>query len=138
MDLKFMFFRTNWINLLGIFTAVYIYGIIVALSQVSTFNDLGNSLMWGFLGSFIGIIVFGFYFWLVFITLIFILDLILLNMDRKYLLRKLFLEWIIASSPFIYTGIMNNMWVFYVAVAGFLVAQWYRAKAIGKIIAWYE
>ena len=138
MDLKFMFFRTNWINLLGIFTAVYIYGIIVALSQVSTFNDLGNSLILGFVGSLFGILFFGFYFWLGFTAVMFILDLILLNMNRKYLLRKLFLEWIIVSSPFIYSDIKNNTWVFSVAVAGFLVAQWYRAKAIGKIISWYE
>ena len=138
MDLKLRFFWTNWINFLWIFGAVYLSIIIAVLCEISTLNDLGNLLVRGFVGGLFTIFLFGFYFWIGFITIMFLLDIIFLNINRKYLLRKLFLEWIIVSIPFIYWESKYSAWLFFVAVVAFLIAQLYRAKAIDEIITLHE
>ncbi|NRF37196.1 hypothetical protein [Pedobacter foliorum] len=108
------------------------------MSEISSVNDLGDLLIYGFVGGLFTIFLFGSFFWIGFIAIMFFLDMILLNANREYLLGKLFLEWVIASSPFIYWGVKYSAWLFFMAVAAFLIAQWYRAKAIDKIITLHE
>jgi len=138
MALKLRFFRTNWINLLWIFVVVYLSIIVAILSEISSLNDLSDLLIRGVLGGLFTIFLFGAFFWIGFIVIMFFLDMILLNTNREYLLEKLLLEWVIASSPFIYWGVKYSGWLFFMAVGAFLIGQWYRAKAIDEIIILHE
>ncbi len=127
MNLKFKIFLTNWINLLGIFIAVYLS------SAISELFISGDAIV-GFVGGLFGIIFYGFLFWMGFISAMFLLDFILMNKNKEKLRLKLLIEWGVVSAPFIYWFIQYTQWVFLVAVITFLCTQIIRGQKILAMI----
>lgn len=127
MKVKFKIFLTNWINLLGIFLAVY-------LSSAVSELFISGSLVIGFIGGLFAIIFYGSVFWAGFIIAMFLLDFILLDKNKEWLKLKLFIEWTIVSSPFIYWFIQYTQWIFLVAVVAFFITQIIREKRISATI----
>lgn len=135
MNLKLKIFFTNWINLLGIFLAAYVFSIINALIEIRTTADVGNALRVGFLGGLLGIILYGVMFWLGFIVCLFLLDIVLMNGNKKTLRVKLLIEWLLLSVPFIYWFIRYMQWIFLVAVIAFFITQFLRSKKIENLLS---
>src|SRR6185437_15514123 len=89
---------SNWINLLTIFIVVYIAGFFSAIIHDKfAFNE-------ALFGTTYSIVGYGMIFWIGFIICILILDIILFGFNRKRqnATSKLFIEWLIISSPFMY------------------------------------
>ena len=114
--------------------SVYLFVILGELVKVNTFSDLGQALRTGFLGGLFGIIMYGAIFWVGFAAAMFVLDIALLDKENKDLEVKLFFEWILISSPFIYWLIKYSEWIFLVAILSFLITQYLRSKRIRSII----
>lgn len=125
--------RTNWINILGIFSAVYLFGIATTLVEPN--NRFMDSVHKALLGGFFGIIFYGMVFWIGFIVMISILDFALMRKQWKNLNLVLFLEWFIISVPFIYWLVIYSEWVFLVAVLTFLITQYLRKEKILKVFS---
>jgi hypothetical protein len=124
-------YLTNWINLLIIFTAVYIGGFISAIvnDKVTTSEAL--------FGTTYSVVLYGMIFWIGFITCLFVLDLIMFSVhkDQQYITFKLLIEWLIISAPFIYWLVKYGQWIFGVAVIAFLLGQYLRRPYIFKVLA---
>lgn len=127
MNVKFKIFLTNWINLLGIFLAVYLSA---AISELF----ISGSPVVGFIGGLFAIIFYGSVFWEGFIIAMFLLDFILLDKNKERLRLKLFVEWVIVSSPFVYWFIQYTQWIFLVAVITFFITQIIRGQRISATI----
>ncbi len=126
MKLKFHVFLTNWISVIGVFLisylSVFIWG----------FKEIGFPFI--FISVLILIVGYGMIFWIGFIIAIFILDFIIFNQSTKYLYEKLFAEWIIISSPFIY-WIFDNEYIFFtVQIIAFGITQYIRKNKILNIL----
>ncbi len=133
MKFKLNVFKTNWINLLGIFLAVYLSYIAITLAEMQ--HDLFTSLKIAFLGSVFGIILYGAMFWIGFLVLMFILDMLLMNKQMKNVNSRLLLQWLIISIPFVYWLVKYSEWIFLVAVLAFLITQYIRKEKILKILS---
>ena len=113
MIIKLKIFLTNWINLSGIFLAVYLS------TSISGLIASGSARI-AFLGGLFGIIFSGSLFWAGFIISMLLLDFILMNRNINQLNLKLFIEWAVVSGPFIYWFVQSTQWIFLVAIVGFL------------------
>lgn len=120
---KFSVFRTNWVNLLGIFIAVIFYAVIRAYSTMSF------SLFQALTSGVILVVLYGIIFWTGFIAALLITDFILLK-DKSNLKVMLLIEWLIISIPFIYWSIKYRQWIFLVAVIAFFFMQLLRNKIL--------
>jgi hypothetical protein len=134
MELKLKLFLTNWINILGIFIAVYLACIVSELVKITSVSDIPGSLTTGFLGGLFGVVLYGAIFWIGFILTMFLLDFILMNKAIKFLKLKLLFEWVIVSSPFVYWCVEYTEWIFLVAVVAFAITQLFRANKVIAII----
>jgi len=138
MKAKFEIFRTNWINIAGIFIALYSIAILSSLFRLIpdklTTDEFLNSLVMGFIGGLYGIIGYGFMFWIGFILVLFLLDMILMNEKPEYLRMKLLAEWVIISLPFVYWGVKYSKKVFVVSVIFFFITQFLREKKIRNVL----
>jgi hypothetical protein len=122
------FFATNWINLLGIFLAVFLYAVVLSLTNFS------QNIFQAIFAALIFICGYGFIFWSWFIIALLALDLILFLRSSNYVKVKLLLEWFIISCPFMYGVFKYDEWVFAVATITFFITQLLRAKHIAKKI----
>jgi hypothetical protein len=134
MNVKFKIFLTNWINMVGIFIAVYLSTVISELLKIQSANDISSALGVGFLGGLFAIVFYGSIFWAGFAIAMFVMDFILMNKNKEQLRLKLLIEWILISSPFIYWFIQYTEWIFLVAVISFFITQAFRVKRILKVI----
>lgn len=125
--------KTNWINVLGIFLAVYLFGIASTLTERTT--SLSDALYTGVVMGIFGIIFYGMMFWAGFIASIIILDFALIRKHWKNLNLLLLLEWLIISAPFVYWLILYSEWVFLVAILAFLITQYLRKEKILKVFS---
>ena len=98
-------------------------------------HDLFTSLKIAFLGSVFGIILYGAMFWIGFLVLMFILDMLLMNKQMKNVNSRLLLQWLIISIPFVYWLVKYSEWIFLVAVLAFLITQYIRKEKILKILS---
>ena len=134
MKIKLKIFMTNWVNLVGIFLAAYLFTIITEIVKLFpnklTSDEILNSLFVGFLGGLFGILGYGLIFWLGFLLAIFLLDMILMSPKRENLRIKLLFEWIAISIPFVYWGIQYTEWIWFILVLCFLLTQLLREKKI--------
>ena len=126
LKIKFKIFLTNWINVVGIFLAVYIGSIVSELSKVQGIKDIA----WLLFMALLGIVLYGSIFFIAFILAMFLLDFILMNKNKEHLELKLLIEWVIVSTPAIWLG--NS--VFYLAAIVFLFSQLLRGLKILKVI----
>jgi hypothetical protein len=135
MKIRFKIFLTNWINFAGIFMAVYLSTAVSELLTIQSASDLPNALITGFLFGLFAIILYGSIFWAGFFISMFVLDYILLNKNEQWLGLKLFIEWSIISTPFIYWYIKYTEVIFLIAVIAFFVTQIIRGKRIIKLLS---
>ena len=118
--------KTNWINLIGVFIAVFIYAIVLNLNDTNVSRNLFQSI----LPALILVCLYGILFWALFILLLVGLDLIFIVKDQTNLTAKLLIEWLIISSPFIYWAVRYREWMFVVAIIALLITQSIRQKRI--------
>src|ERR1700758_4643000 len=118
--------KTNWINLAGVFIAVFIYAIVLNLTDINVSRNLFQSI----LPALILVCLYGVLFWALFILLLVVLDLIFIVKDQTNLTAKLLIEWLIISSPFIYWAIRYREWIFVAAILALLITQFIRQKRI--------
>lgn len=117
---------TNWINLVAVFAITYLYVIANVLIHSGTFLQ-------AILGGLISICLYGMMFWAFFVVSLLVLDFLIIVRNRDQLKLKLFFEWLIISSPFIYWTIKYDEWIFAVATFAFLISQLARKKMINKL-----
>lgn len=86
---------SNWISILGVFIIS-----IVSIS-LNTYIFTNLNILISIFGSFLSVCYYGLVFGILFILGLLILDLILLLFNSKYLRLKLFVEWLIISTPYI-------------------------------------
>lgn len=133
MNIKFLILKTNWINLLGIFISVYVFSVSVALSNQE--HGLFDSILEALIGGFILVFGYGLTFWVGFIFLITMLDILLLGSNTQNISIKLILEWFVISIPFVYWVIVYSEWIFLVGIIAFLITQYIRKQQILNIIS---
>lgn len=117
---------TNWINLLGVFAVVFIYSIILNLTD----TNISRNLLQAILGALILVFGYGMMFWGLFIVALIVLDLLIITRNQNNLKAKLMIEWVLISIPFIYWTVKYSEWIFLAAVFAFLVTQLLREKYI--------
>jgi len=122
--------KTNWINIVGVFIAAFLYAVILNMNDVNVSRNVFQSI----LPALMLVCLFGFMFWVFFIVLLIILDLLLLVKSRSKLIGKILIEWLVISSPFIYWAVMYKEWIFVIAVIAFLITQMMRIKNINKVL----
>lgn len=135
MHMKFKIILTNWINIIGVFVAVYIYGVIDTLLYfVTETNSTIDGLRLAFLGSLLAIVIYGMIFWIGFIASLIITDAVLNNTNQNKLYFKLMIQWGLISLPFVYWLFRYEEWIFLVAVVAFFITQNFRRIKIVKIL----
>ena len=118
--------KTNWINLIGVFIAVFLYAIVLNLNDTNVSRNLFQSI----LPALILVCLYGILFWALFIILLVVLDLLFIVKDQTNLTAKLLIEWFIISSPFIYWAVRYREGIFIAAIIAFLITQFIRQKRI--------
>lgn len=104
----FKILSTNWINVFVIFIAVYISAFINAYSnKIFTFNQSIFSANYL-------IFLYGILFWIGFLIVIGLLDILLFSFNRetRFTNYKLAFEWLLISLPFIYWLVKYDQWIF--------------------------
>ena len=124
MRLKFRIFLINWINVFGIFLISYLF---VIINEIKDIPFILLSALFLILG-------YGVLFWTGFIITIFILDFIFFTRSAKFVYEKLFAEWVIVSTPFVYWIFDNKYPYFIVQIVAFGITQFIRKNKILKIL----
>ncbi|REC41514.1 hypothetical protein [Chryseobacterium pennipullorum] len=121
---------TNWINIVGVFIVSFLFTTISDSLDPNVSRDFFQTII----ASLIGILLYGMLFWICFIIALIILDLFLIVFNQKHLKIKLFLEWILISSPFIYWALKypEQRALYIVAVVTFFITQLLRRGLINK------
>ena len=123
--------KTNWVNIIGIFTAIFLYALVLNLNDTTIARNLFQSI----LSALILVCLYGFMFWILFILLLIVFDLLLfVKRQVIYLKIKLLLEWVIISTPFIYWEVKYKEMEFLIGVIAFLITQLIREKLIKKCL----
>jgi hypothetical protein len=117
--------KTNWINLIGVFIAVFIYAIALNLNDTNVSRNLFQSI----LPALMLVCLYGILFWALFIILLVVLDLLIIK-NQTNLTVKLLIEWFIISSPFIYWAVRYKEGIFIAAIIAFLITQFIRQMRI--------
>lgn len=122
---------TNWINIFGVFTTLFLFTIISSMND----PNISRNIIQAIIASLIGIVLYGIIFWIGFVLSLIILDLILIVPNLKYLKFKLFLEWILISIPFILWSIKykEQQFIYLLGVGTFFITQLLRIKIINKL-----
>ncbi|AQX83813.1 hypothetical protein OZ664_18760 [Elizabethkingia sp. HX WHF] len=123
--------KTSWINIVGIFTVLFLYTTIYGLID----SNISRNVFQAMVASLIGICFYGIMFWIAFILVLIILDLIIILPNQNNLILKLLLEWILISAPFIYWAITYERQrnIFILAIIAFLITQLFRERLIKKL-----
>jgi hypothetical protein len=124
MKLKIRVALTNWINVIGIFLISYLF---VIVYEIKDFPFILLSALFLLIG-------YGIVFWFFFIVTIFILDFTLFNQSTKFVYEKLFAEWIIVCTPFLYWIFDNQYPYFKHQIIAFGITQYIRKNKILKIL----
>ena len=118
---------TTWINVIGVFTAVFIYIMIL------TSLEMAYSLFQSIVATIISVVLYGMIFWITFIISLFVVDPLIMNATKFNLSTKLFIEWLIVSSPFFYGVFKYNEWIFLCGIIAFAGTQIVRKRIIKQI-----
>lgn len=120
--------KTNWINIVGVFIAVFLYAIVLKLIDENASRNMFQSVF----ASLILVFGYGIIFWGLLIVSLIVLDLLLFIRSQNNLKAKLVIEWLIISSPFVYWAIRYKEWIFVAAIVALLITQLLREKKIQK------
>jgi divalent metal cation (Fe/Co/Zn/Cd) transporter len=118
---------SNWINLVAVFIAVFLFS---SIRNVATTDfTFGQALLAAlFLVSLYGII-----FWIGFLIALILLDLLLLASTKPERVRTMLLiEWLLLSAPFVYWTVKYSQWIFIAGIVGFGVSQLIRLRKFGQ------
>jgi hypothetical protein len=118
---------TNWINILCVFIAVFLYAMVLNMTNA----NVSRNLLQAIFAALILVVGYGMMFWGMFIIVLIIFDLALLR-SKENLKMKLLIEWLIISCPFIYWTFKYHEWIFIAAIIAFLIAQLLREKKISE------
>ena len=119
---------TNWINFFGVFIAVFLYAIFYNIYDESATRNFYQSTV----AAFILVSLYGMLFWGLYITELILFDLLFIVKDQSKLKKKLIIEWLLISIPFIYWIIFHKQLIFLVGVIVFLITQLIRQNLIIK------
>ena len=122
--------KTNWINIIGILIAVYLYALMLNLFDA----DKSLNFIQVVFAPLILILLYGAIFWALFIMLLIIFDLLFIVKNQENLKKKMILETFIIITPYVYWLIVYDEWIFLVAIVTFFITQIYRRKLIVKNI----
>jgi hypothetical protein len=122
--------KTNWINIIGILIAVYLYALMLNLFDA----DKSLNFIQVVFSPLILILLYGAIFWALFILLLIIFDLLFIVKNQENLKEKLILETFIIITPYVYWLIVYDELIFLVATVTFFITQTYRRKLIAKNI----
>lgn len=122
--------KTNWINIIGIVIAVYLYALMLNLFDA----DKSLNFIQVVFSPLILILLYGAIFWALFILLLIIFDLLFIVKNQENLKKKMILETFIIVTPYVYWLIIYDKWIFLVAIVTFFITQTYRRKLIAKNI----
>jgi hypothetical protein len=130
MNSTYKIIFTNWLNVVVIFLFVYTAAFISAII-IDKFT-----LIHAFYGSAFSILGYGSIFWLGFLIVITVLDILLFGFNKEpvWTNYKLVIEWVVISLPFIYWLIKYNQWIFIVTIIAFFIGQYFRSSYISKIL----
>lgn len=120
---------TNWINLLGVFIAVFLFAITYNIYDTTIYRTFYQSVF----SAFILVGLYGILFWSTYIVALIIFDLLFIVKNQNNLKIKLIIEWLIISIPFIYWGIKYKQWIFILGIVVFFITQMIRQKLILKV-----
>jgi len=120
---------TNWINFFGVFIAVFLYAIFYNIYDESATRNFYQSTV----AAFILVSLYGMLFWGLYITELILFDLLFIVKDQSKLKKKLIIEWLLISIPFIYWIIFHKQLIFLVGVIVFLITQLIRQNLIIKV-----
>jgi len=122
--------KTNWINIIGILIAVYLYALMLNLFDA----DKSLNFIQVVFSPLILILLYGAIFWALFILLLIIFDLLFIVKNQENIKKKVILETFIIITPYVYWLIVYDEWIFLVAIVTFFITQTYRRKLIAKNI----
>ena len=122
--------KTNWINIIGILIAVYLYALMLNLFDA----DKSLNFIQVVFSPLILILLYGAIFWALFILLLIIFDLLFIVKNQENLKKKMILETFIIITPYVYWLIVYDELIFLVAIITFFITQFYRRKLIAKNI----
>lgn len=121
--------KTNWITVLGIFSMVFLYAIYLNITDINVSRNIFQSI----LPALILVVLYGALFWLLFLSLLVLLDIFFVAKVKVDLRVRLLIEWVIVSIPFIYWALKYKQWILIVAVVAFLMTQLLREKCLRQI-----
>ena len=124
--LSLVVIKTNWINFLAVFLAVFGYAVI--LTQFD--GNLSYNLFQSILAALILVCGYGIMFWGLFAASLIAFDLLLKINNHTHLKEKLFIEWLLISSPFIFWAFKYHEWIFIVGCIAFIISQTLRKSLI--------
>jgi len=122
--------KTNWINIIGVFIAVFLYAI--ALNLIDT--NVSRNVFQSVLPALILVCLYGLVFWVLLILLLVILDLLLIVKKTSNPRVKLLIEWLIIGSPFTYWAVRYGQGIFIAGVISLLITQFIRWKHIKAVL----
>jgi hypothetical protein len=122
--------KTNWINIIGILIAVYLYALMLNLFDA----DKSLNFIQVVFAPLILILLYGAIFWALFIMLLIIFDLLFIVKNQENLKKKMILETFIIITPYVYWLTVYDELIFLVAIITFFITQFYRRKLIAKNI----
>ncbi|OMP74702.1 hypothetical protein [[Flexibacter] sp. ATCC 35208] len=122
--------KTNWINIIGVFIAVFLYAIVLNLIDTNVSRNVFQSV----LPALILVCLYGLVFWVLLILLLVILDLLLIVKKTSNLRVKLLIEWLIIGSPFTYWAVRYGQGIFIAGVISLLITQFIRWKHIKAVL----
>ena len=114
--------------MIGVFTAVFIYIMIL------TSLEMAYSLFQSIVATIISVVLYGMIFWITFIISLLIVDPLIMNATKFSLSTKLFIEWLIVSSPFFYGVFKYNQWVLLYGIIAFAGTQILRRRMIKQMV----
>ncbi len=126
IKIKLKIVLTNWVNIIGVSLISYLSVFILG------FKEIGFPFI--LISALISIFLYGMIFWVGFIITIFILDFILFSRSTKFIYEKLFAEWLIISSPFVYWIFKYEQFFFIVLIIALGITQYIRKNKILKIL----
>jgi hypothetical protein len=103
--------KTNWINIIGILIAVYLYALMLNLFDA----DKSLNFIQVVFSPLILILLYGAIFWALFILLLIIFDLLFIVKNQENLKEKMILETFIIITPYVYWLIVYDELIFLVA-----------------------
>lgn len=118
--------KTNWVNIIGVFIAAFLY----AIFQNVYDENVSRNFFQATLSALTLVCLYGVMFWGLFVISLIVFDLVFIAKDQRRLKIKLLSEWLIISLPFVFWAIRYEQWIFFIGIVAFLITQIFRERLI--------